>query len=75
MASLTQQDKLALALTSAGSMRSLAKQLGITHQKVGRWLREGEPGGIKAIPAAASQAIGKVFTHHVKLAKEVATAQ
>lgn len=56
-------------------MRSLARQLGVTHQKVGRWLREGEPGGIKAIPAAASQAIGKVFTHHVKLAKEVATAQ
>ena len=40
---LSSQEKLALALTSAGSMRKLAAQMGVSHQKVGRWLREGEP--------------------------------
>ena len=42
MIPLTSQAKLALAITSAGSQRNLAKLLGVTHQKVGRWLREGE---------------------------------
>ena len=39
----TRQQKLALALTSAGSQRALARQLDVSHQQVGRWLREGEP--------------------------------
>lgn len=30
-------------LTSAGSQRALARELGVSHQQVGRWLREGEP--------------------------------
>lgn len=42
MPQFTRQQKLALALTSAGSQRALARQLGVTHQQVGRWLREGE---------------------------------
>lgn len=42
MTQFTRQQKLALALTSAGSQRALARQLGVSHQQVGRWLREGE---------------------------------
>lgn len=63
---LSPQDKLALALTSAGSVRELARRIGITHQKLGRWLREGEPDGIKAIPADifTHQAIEEVFKAH-----------
>lgn len=43
MTQFTRQQKLALAMTSAGSQRALARQLGVSHQQVGRWLREGEP--------------------------------
>ena len=43
MTQFSRQQKLALALTSAGSQRALARQLGVSHQQVGRWLREGEP--------------------------------
>ena len=71
---LTLQDKLAIAMTSAGSMRALAAQIGVTHQKVGRWLRQGEDGGVKQIPAEASRAIGKAFAAHVKVARERAKA-
>lgn len=76
VASLSSQDKLALALTSAGSMRKLAAQLGVTHQKLGRWLREpeGPPHGVKEIPAAAAKVIGKVFAEHVKTTQERAKA-
>ena len=75
MASLTLQDKLALAYTSAGSMRKLAAALGVTHQKVGRWLREGDPGGAKSIPPDAAKAIGKVFATHVATTKQTAKEQ
>jgi hypothetical protein len=59
----TRQQKLALALTSAGSQRALARQLGVSHQQVGRWLREGEPLSIDAhgnIPTNKNGSI-KVF--------------
>ena len=72
MASLTPQEKLALALTSAGSQRNLAKLLGVTHQKVGRWLREGEPGGIQAIPRDAIPAINVAFAFHSEVTKQQA---
>lgn len=74
MAQLTLQDKLALAMTSAGSQRALARELGITHQKLGRWLREGEQGGVKAIPAVAAPAIGAVFKAHTKATRDQARA-
>lgn len=63
---LSAHDKLALALTSAGSMRELARRVGVTHQRIGRWLREGEPGGVKAIPSDffTQQAIEDVFKLH-----------
>lgn len=72
MTPLTSQAKLALAITSAGSQRNLAKLLGVTHQKVGRWLREGEPGGIKQIPREATQIINVVFDLHKRVTKDQA---
>lgn len=65
---LSPQDKLALALTSAGSMRNLAKLVGVTHQKIGRWVR-GE--AKQGIPAAALPSINLAFHFH----KEVSRAQ
>jgi hypothetical protein len=67
---LTSQDKLALALTSAGSMRNLAKLVGVSHQKIGRWLREGQPGGAKSIPADATAAINVAFQFHSDISKQ-----
>lgn len=67
---LTSQDKLALALTSAGSMRNLAKLVGVSHQKIGRWLREGQPNGARSIPADATAAINVAFKFHSDIAKD-----
>ena len=69
---LSSQDKLALALTSAGSMRNLAKLVGVSHQKIGRWLREGEPTGAKKIPAEATAAINVAFAFHKDVTKQQA---
>ena len=69
---LSNQDKLALALTSAGSMRNLAKLVGVSHQKIGRWLREGEPTGAKKIPAEATAAINVAFAFHKDITKQQA---
>jgi hypothetical protein len=68
---LTAQEKLALAMTTAGSMRGLASFMGITHQKLGRWLREGYEGGIKAIPqdAETTALIDSVFESHRDIAR------
>jgi hypothetical protein len=85
--SLSNQDKLALALTSAGSQRALAKIIGVSHQKIGRWLREGVPAtidpttgylihsaGIKHIPDEASDAINLAFEIHKQVTKDQARA-
>lgn len=66
---LSLQDKLALAMTSAGSMRNLAALVGITHQKLGRWLREESP-----IPREATKAINLAFKIHADISKEQARA-
>lgn len=73
---LTSQEKLALMMTGASSMRALARDLGITHQKLGRWLREGELGGVKAIPRDpfTVEGIDAGFQHHKRIAKAVAKA-
>jgi hypothetical protein len=47
---LAAQDKLALIRTGFTSDRAMARALGVTHQKLGRWLREGLDGGVKKIP-------------------------
>lgn len=39
---LTLQDKLALMMTSAGSQRQLAALVGVSHQRIGRWLTIGQ---------------------------------
>jgi hypothetical protein len=64
---LSQQDKLALAMTSAGSMRNLAALVGVTHQKLGRWLRGDSP-----IPREATRSINLAFKIHSDIAKEQA---
>lgn len=61
---LTRQERIALALTSAGSQRSLARSMGVSARTLGRWLREGEPEGVKAIPDYADDAINAVFAIH-----------
>jgi len=75
---LSSQDKLALALTSYGSVRALSRDLGVSHQKLGRWLREGQLGengeriGVVKIPDEARGAIDAVFDIHVGIAREQA---
>ena len=75
---LTSQDKLALTLTSYVSVRALARDLGVSHQKIGRWLREGqrdESGariGVVQIPTYAAESINAVFAIHSDLAKQQA---
>ena len=71
---LTNQEKLALAITSYGSQRALARALGVTHQKVGRWLKEGLPGGARAIPEAYADPIDRVFANHAGAAAAQAQA-
>lgn len=85
--SLTYQDKLALALTSAGSQRRLAALVGASHQQIGRWLREGQPAtidpetgytihqkGAKAIPPAFHAAINNAFSIHREITRDQARA-
>ena len=74
---LSKQDKLALMMTSAKSQRALARQLGVSHQKVGRWLREGESKGVKAIPDSpeVSAAIQKAFEAHRDKSAQIAMEQ
>lgn len=68
---LSPQEKLALSMTTARSMRGLAAALGVTHQKLGRWLREGENGGVKSIPTdpETTAAIDTVFEAHRDIAR------
>lgn len=71
---LSKQEKLALIMTSAGSMRNAAALIGITHQKLGRWLREGEQGGVSQIPdhPAISAAIDNAFDIHKDITRDQA---
>jgi hypothetical protein len=73
---LTSQEKLALAMTTAGSMRGLASFMGITHQKLGRWLREGHTGGVKRIPddSETIALIDSVFEAHRDISRAEAQA-
>lgn len=81
---LTLQDKLALALTSYGSVRALSRDLGVSARTVGRWLRAGEViedesrddvgeyVGVKEIPEYAAPLIDTVFEIHSDIAREQA---
>lgn len=72
--SLSLQEKLALVMTSAGSMRNAAALVGVTHQKLGRWLREGEAGGVREIPddPATVGAINQAYAIHSEVTREQA---
>jgi len=71
---LSAQEKLALAATGYSSVRAMARELGITHQKLGRWLREGEAGGVKKIPDDffTAEAINSFFAEHKNRVQETA---
>lgn len=64
-------------------MRALARELGVSHQKVSRWLREDPKGtpewdgkfrGVKHIPETNAPTIDRVFKQHAKFVKEQAKA-
>ena len=67
MPRLNAQDKLALALTSAGSQRNLAGGLGISPRALGRYLK-----GERAIPGYLMDSINQTFRIHRTLAKQQA---
>lgn len=84
---LSLQDKLALAITSAGSQRALAKLVGVSHQKIGRWLREGQPAtidpttgyvihqaGAREIPPEYTANINAAFELHKDVSRDQAKA-
>jgi hypothetical protein len=69
---LSYQDKLALMMTAVKSQRKLAEFMGISHQKLGRWLREGEPNGVKKIPdndILVREGIDAVFDQYIEVTK------
>lgn len=77
--SLTLQDKLALAMTSAGSQRNLAALVGVSHQKIGRWLKSAHPeqypegqAAKRGIPGEYADAINQAFRMHAQVSKEQA---
>lgn len=61
-------------MTSAGSQRRLAALVGVSHQRIGRWLREGQPGGVKTIPPEFTQAIETAFELHAEVSRDQAAA-
>ena len=73
--------KIALIYSGAGSQRATAKALGISHQKVGRYLRTalGVEGGYKSSAPLtdffANQAVDVVFSAHKRAVKKTAIAQ
>lgn len=71
---LTLQEKLALSLTSWGSLNALAGAVGVSPRTVTRWLKEGQPDGVKAIPAAARQVVDQVFSIHKDVTRDQARA-
>lgn len=76
---LTLQDKLAVMMTSAGSQRQLAALIGVSHQRVGRWLTigqttpMGEPSRVREPrdPDIRS-AIDQAFAIHTEMARDQA---
>jgi hypothetical protein len=69
---LTDRDLLALAFTGYASQRAMARELGVSHQKLGRWLK-----GESAIPADSftRRGIETFFTQHNKRVQKWAKAQ
>lgn len=67
MPRLNARDKLALALTSAGSQRNLAASVGISPRALGRYLK-----GERDIPGYLVSSINQTFRIHRTLAKQQA---
>lgn len=72
MSKLSSQEKLALIMTAVGSQRKLAEFMGISHQKLGRWLKEGQEGGVKSIPddPFTREGIDAIFNAYKDVAKK-----
>lgn len=71
MPQLTNQEKLALMMTGHRSMRSLAAQLGATHQQVGRWLRNEAKRGV---PDSFVLSLNTAFSVHKQSVKKYSKA-
>lgn len=71
---LTLQEKLALAYTSWGSAAAMAGAIGVSPRTIKRWLRAGEDGQVKSIPAYASDAINTLFAQHADIVRSQAVA-
>lgn len=67
MPRLNARDKLALALTSAGSQRNLAAAVGISPRALGRYLK-----GERTIPGYLLDSINQVFKIHRTIARQQA---
>ena len=65
------RDRIALTYTSAGSQREVARRLGITHQKVGRLLREEIAEGSRALknPPDLDQRVANAYADHKRIVK------
>ena len=77
---LTLQDKIALIYSRAGSQRAVARELGLSHQKVGRLLRAGQEGGYKLNSPILSdlflnQGINAAFQEHKRETRKRAIAE
>ena len=72
--SLSVQDKLALMMTAARSQRQLSSFTGISHQRIGRWLRHGFEGGAKFLPTDSGilSAIDSAFGIYTQVCREQA---
>lgn len=65
----------ALALIATGhSQRQIAATLGVSHQKIGRWLREGQPDGVKVIPSSIVPMLQVLLNIHAEQSFQQAQA-
>lgn len=76
---LSLQDQIALIYTSQGSQRAVARLLGISHQKVGRLLKAGQPGGYGAAAPtlrdpALIETVARGFKAHTDIVRKRARA-
>ena len=75
--SFSAQEKLALMMSAEGmTQRRLGELLGVSHQRIGRYLREGDIGGVLAIPddPAFAANLDDWFGEYVAVAQSQAKA-
>lgn len=71
MAAHKERDRLALAATSL-TQRQMAAVAGVSPRTIGRWLREGRPDGVRAIPLHARASISVIYDLHKSIAARAA---